>query len=214
MGDDDAPPRLQLADLAVRLSGPVLIFYLLVVTNFTGSLLGCRLQNSLATKVAYQHIVGFMVALFFVANIDKVSGAKDLVRVFGAAAGVYLWFQVTARCPVTVVIGVLVLLFVVYIIDNIEKQKSAVVMDALLKRGDAEPPPSSSSSSSFDRTASKLQTAKRWIAAVAILASVGGFCVYAYEKKREYGEDFRFYTFIMGTAECRRFTPASAITIE
>ena len=168
---------------------PLFVLYLLVLTNYSAELVSCRLQHQFQSNMLMKHVVGLLIVTFLVVAVAGENADRKIIHIVAFSLGVYLWFLMTARCDMYIVIPVLVLLLVAYTV-SLSKSRAE-------REGEA-------------AKASRFRRIQNWLAGAALVLSVIGFVLYVIEKKREYGASFDIVKFFNGQVKCRNFTPENA----
>jgi Ca2+/Na+ antiporter len=181
------------------LAPSVFAVYMLVASNFLPELMGCRMQSMLRNSMLYKHMLGLLLTLFLVVFANPDFADKSLWYTIFISVAVYVAFMVTTRTPVEIVLLSIFILLVVYII-NLRKSKINT-NDANTKKANEE-------------KIKNLEFAQNVLVLVALGINLIGFIVYVVEKMNEYGTDFRWYDFVIGTPQCRNFTPINAKIIK
>lgn len=179
-------PLEQVSDLTL----PILAFYTVVLANFTPQLLGCELQRLLATNMLAKHTTALVLLFLLVVMTDPEKTKSGLLAAAGWTVAVYASFLMTTRSPLWIMLLVLLLLGAVYVLRAVRKAS-----------GKPEPD---------EATRARLQKAEAALGISALGLSVIGGVIYLYEKSREYGDSFDWKRFVLGTPNCRNFTPDDA----
>jgi hypothetical protein len=93
----------------------MLLFYLSVSNNYIGGLLNYRIQSFFKNNYWAKHIIGFMILLL---TITYTSGIDDFWKMIGTTMLMYMWFILLNKMPPPWTFGILILLFVLFIINN------------------------------------------------------------------------------------------------
>lgn len=192
-------------DVVSQLGPPVMAFYLILFCNFVPELVGCRLRNFLRENMLSKHVIGFLL-LFFLVVLVAPGGTNGsdmrLVNKLCLSIAIYVWFLITTRSHMSVMIVQIALLMILYLVNAKRKlvQSSSNEPDA----SDA----SKASDASRQTQVDKLEMIENVIGVSLLIISIVGFATYAIEKKREYGTDFSVSTFVFGKTECRGWSPS------
>jgi len=169
-------------------SASLFILYLVIASNFLPQTFSCRLQELMNTSMLAKHLFAFLTLIFFVV----LSNTKDSItpgNIGLISVGIYLWFIMSTRIHLSVWIGLIILLGTIYLLqlfENSLKEKNQ---------------------SSDAITIENIKVAKKILTYLSLTVTIIGFIIYLGEKKLEYGNDFSFFTFILGNQKCKGFTP-------
>lgn len=164
------------------------IMYLMVSSNYLGTLFGCGVQRILDTNMIVKHLFGFMTMYFFISIVDDKSEVKTPTAKVLFTAAIYAVFVCSTKMNVYAWMAFIMLLAAVYLL-SIYKES-----DSIKEKG--------------KEIIGKIQKGMVY-ASVAVV--VVGMLYYMGEKKLEYGKKFSFMTFIRGNPECSRL--ASKFTV-
>lgn len=175
--------------ILTELAMPVFAFYLLVACNYTKETFGCQLQHILDQNMIAKHIIGILLLFFLIVVIQPENADREILRNVLLTFGIYLWFLMTTRIPIYMLIVVFVLLLAIYMTSIAQKRYEKENQEDAKQK------------------AQRLQTLFTWI---ALILSFIGFGIYIIEKRLEYGKDFQWGKFLSGTSKCKGYTPSSA----
>lgn len=176
-------------DIVAEAALPVFAFYLLVACNYIKEIFGCRLQHVLDNNIYAKHMIAFLLLFFLIVVINPDYADRDIVKNILMSIGIYVWFLITTRVPLFIMIIVLILLISSYIVSITKKRNEK------------------------DKNEEGAKRAENWqngLAYTALGLSIVGFVMYTIEKKMEYKSKFSLLKFISGDIQCRNFTPKSA----
>ena len=173
-------------------SASLFILYLVIASNFLPQTFSCRLQELMNTSMVAKHLFAFMTLVFFVvlSNIKEPPTPGTIVLV---SLGIYLWFIMSTRLHLSVWIGLIILLGIIYLLQLFENN---------LK---------DKNQNSDANTIENIQLTKKILTYVSLAVTSIGFIVYLGEKKLEYGNEFSAMTFILGNPKCKGFTPNHSV---
>lgn len=185
---DDKKNGVNVSSLIVA----VFAFYLIVGCNFLPQLFNCRIQNLANESMIFKHLFGFFILLFLVVNISpdfQIKSYKDIFRNILISLIIYVWFVITTRSTLSLIIVNLIVLIIVYI----------VYMRKTVRKSEGQDVKS-------DHIIIYV------LMGINAVISVIGFGLYMREKKLEYGDKFKFSTFLSGSVKCKGYTPEYAKT--
>jgi Ca2+/Na+ antiporter len=172
---------------------PLFAFYLLVFCNFTQEIIGCRLRTLLTENMLAKHALGFLLLFSLVILNNPENADKEWWINLAFTAFIYIWFMITARTPLYILIVTLSTLIVVFILNSTKNRKKQDGDEEGMKRIE------------------KIQNIMAW---AAITISIIGFVIYLIEKRKEYSKSFNIWRFIIGSQKCKNFTPKGAKIIQ
>lgn len=184
------------------------VLYLMISSNYLGSLFGCRVQRLFENNMYVKHTLGFLTLYFFVALLgnDRNKGAPG--RQLLESAGIYAAFVMSTKMnfrfwlPFIALVGGVYVLYIaqdaLYGSDSIVSSREATALN------EPQPPPTKMTVT-LKRllTEDRIATVQRYMVLAAILLMVGGFVVYMGEKKMEYGTQFNYMRFVFGNPSCK-----------
>ena len=159
-------------------------FYLIIGCNFIPEIIGCKLQTLLKTNMVAKHITGFLLLFFLVIYIKPENVDKEIFYNISLSVMLYLWFFMTTRIPLSLIMLTIVLLIVIYVLDirktrfNEDKEKNKKEID-------------------------NIETYQKIITYSIFMITLVGFIYYFGQKKMEYRDKFEIITFLTGTTKCR-----------
>lgn len=182
-GTDTDKNSLKITNVIVA----VFAFYLIIGCNFLPQLFSCRLQHLINNNMIVKHLFGLFILFFLVVNLSgefSMDSIKELFQNIIVTVLIYIWFVITTRSILSLIVVNIIILCVLYIIHirkNIRKKKNK------------------------DTKADDI--AMYVLSAINVFLSILGFCLYLREKKLEYGDDFRFSIFMRGNPTCKGYAP-------
>jgi hypothetical protein len=108
----------------ISLSKALMIFYVLVASNYTGSLLSKQLKESIENNRYAQHIIGFIMMLVI---ITMVGGVSDIDKTIIYSVLAYVWFIMTTKIDLHWNIIIILLMLCGYLYENKIKQKEKLL---------------------------------------------------------------------------------------
>ena len=173
-------PQERLAQLATA----VLLMYVMIFSNGMKSIVGCNIRHALTNNFIIQHIIAFVILLFFIVITTKETNQGALGKNLIFSIMVYIWFAMLTRVRVETFVFVLILLLAAYAIGKFAAR-------------DNKP----------DSKKQKVQTAQKLqalLTVVAVLTTMVAFIQYIQHKKTKYGEAFRWHMFFTKPPKCRQ----------
>jgi hypothetical protein len=174
-------------------SASLFILYLVIASNFLPQTFSCRLQELMNTSMVAKHLFAFMTLIFFVV-ISNMKDSIDAGNIVLISVVIYLWFLISTRVHLSVWIGLIILLGIIYLLqlyENILKDKNQ---------------------SSNAVTIENIQVGKKILSYFSLVVTLIGFIIYLGEKKLEYGNEFSYLTFILGNPKCKGYTPNYSVS--
>jgi hypothetical protein len=157
---------------------PMVAFYMLVLSNFMGEILGCKLQKIMRTSAMAKHVVGIVLLLTLITFADD-SNDNSLISKFLITLSIYLWFFITTKCPTPIMFIVLIILLMTYMIGK----NSIHDPEYVEHRGVA-------------------RISQTILSMIALTLSIAGFFIYAMKKWRKHRSSFSLYTILTDTMNC------------
>lgn len=162
----------------------------MIASAYMPELAGCELRRVLGTSMVAKHCVGLVCVYFSVVLIKPdITSEGNVPKMLLMTVALYAWFVLTTRCAVPDILMILVVVFAAYLM---EQQRDAV--DARRRK-------------TLDRVVLTLVCAALGMTALGVLA-------YLLRKKREFGDDFSYYYFLVGRMRCASMAPGSTELLE
>jgi hypothetical protein len=207
-------------DQIISMVTPIFAFYILIACNFLGPIFGCRLQHLLIGNMFAKHVIGFVALYFLIVTVSNDLSDNSLLKNLLLSIGVYIWFFITTRAPLNIMIFNIVLLCIIYILHIRYKRSEQLKQSKQSKEGDTGPsgmmattPPQEGPVLSMGQYNIKMNTHFYVLLLITlnVITSIIGFGLYFREKRAEYKSAFKTSKFLLGTSTCRKYTPKSAI---
>lgn len=163
-------------------SPSLFILYLVISSNFLAPTFSCQVQRFIQNSMLMRHFLGFLTMTFFVVLTNQ-KNPIPLSQMFGVSALFYTWFVFTTRMSLVFWIFIILLFAAVYILSLYEKDETD------------------------EKKLEDMKKAKMGLVITGAIVTLIGVLFYYGEKRIEYGEDFQFLKFIIGTPECRGESP-------
>ena len=166
------------------------LLFLTILSNFSDRLLSCDLQAKCIENVWVKHILTYLLLMFFIVAIDKkayeTAAQKQWVVpwIFLTTFVVYLMFLVITKMDAVYAFTVLFCI-VAYMLIDIEKAGKH-------EKGDT-------------HMVERLNQVQLGLVALMTLVGGYGFITYFFRQRQEYGAQFQYSTFLLGTPTCTRF---------
>lgn len=172
------------------ISMAVFAVYLLVASNYIAEIFSCKLRHLLSNSMLAKNLTAYFLMLFLVIVVNPEFSKRNPLYVILLSMVVFVWFFMTCRTHLAVTLTILGLLMITYISNLLHNQYNSME--------------DKDKNTTAIKVTYYLQLATGITAAVI---TVIGFIMYFIEKKKEYGSDFTFTKFIIGTKDCRGWTP-------
>jgi hypothetical protein len=155
----------------------IFIFYLIIFSNYTKELLGCKLKKILKNNIYSKHLIAFIL-LYLLINIidDDNNDENSEIYKFGYSFILYILFIITSRIPYYLIIIIFILLVILYNINKIKIK---------------------------NKNEDKYIYMELFVILIIIFFMSIGFIFYGLEKYCEYGKNFSISTFIIGNIKCK-----------
>lgn len=155
--------------------------YLIIACNFIGELFGCKLRQLLTDNMLVKHFIGYLTLLFFavLTNTNENTTTKDVIIASLISFILYIWFVLTTKTHLYVMIVIITLVFIMYVIT-------------IAKNNEIN-----------DQQIDKYDIINYIILSVTVLITIGGVYSYMILKMKERGKSFNYYTFFIGKPKCR-----------
>lgn len=111
-----------LGNPSISLAKALLLFYVIIASNFTKELYSGQLKDFLSSNRYAQHIMGIISMLVLIGIIGGVTNVKQLIVLSIIA---YLWFILTTKLDLKWNIAIIGLLLIGYLYENslLDKEK-------------------------------------------------------------------------------------------
>ena len=172
----------------------VFVFILIITGNYLGELMPCRVRKELNENMILKHICGYLTLVFFaILTIFKTTQLNILLL----SAFVYLYFLILSKTNWRIWIVVVSMLSISYFLylfklvhdDTHEKDKTYI--QTLI--------------------ADYSDYIQKTLVSISFFLTFFGFFAYMGNKKKEYGKDFSYITFILGNVGCVGKSPKDHI---
>lgn len=119
---------------SISLSKAVLVFYMLIASNFSTNIMSKQLKSYIEDNRLVQHLIGLISMIILITTFGKVADVR--VAVIYAVVG-YLWFLLTTKLDIHINVIVIILLLVGYLFEtqlDIDESKRTIVLTEEEKR--------------------------------------------------------------------------------
>jgi hypothetical protein len=172
-----------LSSTNISLSRALLIFYIIIASQFTTGLMGKQMRNFLEESRIAQHLVGFILMLVLVmmaGNVTEV-GKAVLYSIIG-----YVWFIFTTKLDIQWNLIIIIMLFVGFVYEtNMIKKEQDIQKDHIL------------TSSEKDKIIETNSHVKTYMVGGILLVTIIGTLLYANKKQEQYGGGFSTLNFFI-----------------
>lgn len=162
------------------------LLLLTISSNYSDKLLSCDIQEKYMNNVWIKHVITYLLLLFFIIVVDKKAyeeASKErwiLPRIFLVTFAVYLMFLMVTKMDATYVLIILSCIVIYMLLDIEQVGKEQHVIDWI-------------------------ERVQIGLAILIGIVATYGFVTYFLRQKREYGDQFNYLTFLLGTPTCSRF---------
>ena len=164
---------------ANALSG-LFIFYLIILGNFMGELVGCRVQEIFTELPAAKHLIGLFTLYYFI-NLATPE-ASDPVKTSGYTAAMYLVFLVSRDIPIHYFLSILLCMFIIKMIDDYQKYH---YKDEESKK---------------TTTYNRMKTLQKGLTILILILLIVGFIKYTIYQRRSHQKDWHWSQYIFGSS--------------
>lgn len=160
----------------------LLIFYVLIASGSTDSLMAKQMREYIQDNRYVQHILGFMLMIILV---TLVGGVVDTQSAIIYAAIGYIWFIFSTKLDIHWNLAILILLFVGYMYENsLAVRENIIISDGNLT----------------DKKKKELieqdNYHKTMIVGIVLLITIIGTLFYSHKKVEQYGGNYDIFTYI------------------
>jgi heme/copper-type cytochrome/quinol oxidase subunit 4 len=172
-----------LTDTNISLSRALLIFYIIIASQFTGGLMGKQMKKYLEESRIAQHLIGFILMLVL---IMMAGGVNDVGRAILYSIIGYVWFIFTTKLDIQWNLIIISMLFVGFVYEtNMINKEVEVSKDSILTLEERE---------KIKDTHSNF---KSYMVAGILLVTLTGTFLYAQKKQEQYGGGFSAFNFFI-----------------
>ena len=168
---------------SVRLINGMFFLILIISSNFVGDILNCKIQRNIMNNIYVKHLVAFLILYFLNSNLfTEKDHPTDRLK---NCIILYIIFIIIMRLNLAFTIIIICLLFTIHLIhehylyyrNNPEKVKDYNMVI-------------------------KLHIFIRILSLLTLITAFIGLVINYYERKKEYGSNFRIKNFILGNLKC------------
>jgi len=165
------------------LSKVLLIFYLVIATNFTNNLVSKQLREYINNNRLVQHFIALLSLLVL---ITSIGGVVDTHKAIMYTIVGYLWFLFTTKLDIQWNIIILLILTYGYLYENsLENKRISSLDDESLDKDD------------LKKIENNNNYYKSIIVILAILITIIGTVFYSNKKQVQYGGGFSYINFLL-----------------
>lgn len=99
----------------LSMSKALVLFYLIIMNNYTGDLVSGQLKDFISHSRVAQHVIAFITLLVV---INLFAGINDVQNALMYSSGIYLWFIFTTKLDLHWNLGIMGLLFIGYLNES------------------------------------------------------------------------------------------------
>lgn len=162
------------------------IFIFIIAANYVGDIFSCGVRNFMKEYMIFKHIIGVFIMIFFVGLIqDKLTIQERISQSFI----LYIWFIFIMRAPTIITITVIIIIALIYIIDlYITDLKTKLEENKEINEKNS-------------KLIEQYTNVNNFLFVISFLMSIIGTSIYIYILKRNLGNKFNVYTFLLGTRD-------------
>jgi len=109
----------------VSLSKALILFYLLILNNYTTNLIGGQFREFISENRTAQHVISCLTLLV----VLNITVEPNLINSIGYALGLYMWFILTTKLDLKWNLAIVGLLLLGYINESLLKQEEDRIDD-------------------------------------------------------------------------------------
>ena len=160
----------------------LLIFYLLVASNYTDNLMAKQMKEYLHSNRIAQHFIGFLTLIVLVTMVGGITDTRSAI-VYSLIG--YVWFIFSTKLDIHWNIVLLVLLFIGYMYEN-----SLVVKEQQILND----PNLTDKQKTY--IINRCNTYKSWIVGSIMIVTILGTVMYTNRKQVQYGGGYDLFTYM------------------
>ena len=167
----------------INLAKVLLVFYLIIGSNFTDNLLGKQMKEFINNNRIAQHVIGFLTMIVLV---TLIGGVADTSQAICYALIGYIIFIFSTKLDIHWNIIIIALLFIGYMYENSTSLRVKEVLE--------------DPNLTEEQKKEKMQEFSRnnqWIVGSVILVIIVGTILYSYKKHVQYGGGYDVFTYII-----------------
>ena len=177
----------------------IFIFILIISANFLAEIFPCRLQNVLRSNMIIKHIFGFFTLVFFV-GLSSSDENKNLYITIKDAFLLYILFILISKCNISLFYIIMIFLGITYIINILKDEENEKI-----KKDNNDKLDEKEINNRLREHNNKINIYNNitYILYILIIVLIIiGVLIYMGEKKIEYKNNFKYFTFFMGKPSC------------
>lgn len=160
----------------------LLIFYLLVASNYTDNLMAKQMKEYLNSNRLVQHFIGFLTLIVLVTMVGGITDTRS--SIIYSLIG-YTWFIFSTKLDIHWNIIILTLLFIGYMYEN-----SLVIKEQHILND-----PNLTEHQKID-IINRCNTYKTWIVGSIMTVTILGTIMYTNKKQVQYGGGYDLFTYM------------------
>lgn len=161
----------------------LLVFYLIVASNYTDNLIAKQLKDFLDNNRLAQHVIGFLTMIVLVTLVGGVVDTRSAI-VYSLIG--YVWFIFSTKLDIHWNVVIITLLFVGYMYENSLGVRERQILD------------DPNLTAKHKREAiDKNNRYKTWIVGSVILVTIIGTIMYSHKKHGQYGGGYDAFTYLL-----------------
>ncbi len=161
----------------------LLIFYIILASNYTHELLSKQLREYIESNRLVQHIIGLMMMVILVTS---VGGIVDTYQAILYSVIGYIWFLFTTKMDIHWNMIALIILFIGYMFENTARTRE--------EEAKSDPNLSEEERKKILRS---YELQNRYIIFTILLVSIIGTIMYTHKKQGQYGGGYNFFTYLL-----------------
>ena len=168
---------------SISMSRALLIFYVIIASQFTSGLMGKQMRTFLEESRLAQHMIGFILMLVLVMMVGNVNNIGDglIYSLIG-----YAWFILTTKLDIQWNLIIIMMLFVGYVYETKMINKEHDVQNDKVLTGVEK-----------DNVVANTHNTKMYVAIGIIIVTIMGTVLYASKKQEQYGGGFSAVNFFL-----------------
>jgi hypothetical protein len=160
----------------------LLIFYLLVASNYTDNLMAKQMKEYLNSNRLVQHFIGFLTLIVLVTMVGGITESRTAL-IYSLIG--YIWFIFSTKLDIYWNIIILILLFIGYMYENSLIVKEKQILDD----------PNLTDKQKVD-IIDRCNIYKTWIVGSIMTVTLLGTIMYTNKKKVQYGGGYDLFTYM------------------
>lgn len=155
-------------------------FWVIICSAYMPELAGCHFRKILSERMFVKHCVGACMVYYTLTMVSPQFSQGSLWKNVIFSLTLYCWFLMTTRTPFDVFC---VMLAIMIFISWVDQQRLA--------------------QDTSDQDKKYYTLLLRELSVLVLFITICGNLIYLLEKRQEYGADFTWYRFFVGSVHCR-----------